>query len=224
VTKQQVVALIKEVGIIPAIRVASADDALFATEAVAGAGIPLVELTMTVPDAPGVIRRIRRELPDIVVGAGTVLDLASARISLDAGAMFLTSTGVVPEVAQFAAAAELVSIPGALTPTEVLLAQRLGADFIKIFPCAQLGGPHYIRALKGPFPHAAFIASGGVNQQNVEHYILCGATALGVGEHIVPHNAVKNRKADWIQELVGRFRTMIRKSRELLDSGQAETE
>lgn len=218
-TKQQVVDCIKEVGIIPAIRAATSDDALFAAEAVAAGGIPIIELTMTVPDAPRVITRIRSAFPDVVVGAGTVLDLAAAQASLDAGAMFLTSTGLVPEVSRFAAAADLVSIPGALTPTEVLSAQRLGADFIKIFPCAQLGGPHYIRALKGPFPQAAFIASGGVNQQNVEHYILCGATALGVGEHIVPHNAVKNRKADWIHELAGRFRTMVRKSRELLESG-----
>ena len=105
-------------------------------------------------------------------------------------------------------------MPGALTPTEVLLALRSGADYVKIFPCAQVGGPAYIRALKGPFPHASLIASGGVNQQNAGDYIVAGATALGIGEHLVPHNAVRDRKADWIQELARRFNVMVKRARE----------
>jgi 2-dehydro-3-deoxyphosphogluconate aldolase/(4S)-4-hydroxy-2-oxoglutarate aldolase len=224
VTKQQVLALVSEVGIIPAIRTATADDALFAAESVAGAGIPIIELTMTVPGALGLITRIRREFPDIAIGAGTVLDLAAAKAALDAGAMFLTSTGLVPEVVQFCGAADMVSMPGALTPTEVLRALRSGADYVKIFPCSQVGGPGYIRALKGPFPHAALIASGGVNQQNVENYILAGASALGIGEQLVPFKAVRDRKADWIQELTGRFRVMVSKARELQESAHERGE
>ena len=212
-TKQQVLALVSEVGIIPAIRTATADDALFAAESVAGAGIPIIELTMTVPGALGLITRIRREFPDIAIGAGTVLDLAAAKAALDAGAMFLTSTGLVPEVVQFCGAADMVSMPGALTPTEVLRALRSGADYVKIFPCSQVGGPGYIRALKGPFPHAALIASGGVNQQTAGDFIRAGAAALGIGEHLIPREAVHNRNAKWILELTRRFICMIQEAR-----------
>src|ERR1019366_2486430 len=187
-TKEQVRAQIDDLAMIPAVRAASADDAMYAAETVALGGIPIIELTMTVPGALDVLARIRREHPGIVVGAGTVLDLVTAKRCLDAGAMFLTSPGLVPEVVEFAAAADIVAMPGALTPTEVLLALRSGADYIKIFPCAQVGGPAYIHALKGPFPQACLIASGGVNQQNAGDYILAGATAVGIGEHLVPGN------------------------------------
>ena len=213
-TKEQVRAQIDDLAIIPAVRAASADDAMYAAETVALGGIPIIELTMTVPGALDVLARIRREHPGIVVGAGTVLDLLTAKRCLDAGAMFLTSPGLVPEVVEFAAAADIVAMPGALTPTEVLLALRSGADYIKIFPCAQVGGPAYIHALKGPFPQASLIASGGVNQQNVGDYILAGATAVGIGEHLVPGNAVRDRKADWIQELVRRFNLMVKRARD----------
>jgi 2-dehydro-3-deoxyphosphogluconate aldolase/(4S)-4-hydroxy-2-oxoglutarate aldolase len=213
-TKAQVRAQIDEVAIIPSIRATSTDDAMYAAETVALGGIPIVEMTMTVPGALDVIARIRREQPGMVVGAGTVLDLTSAKRCQDAGAMFLTSPGLVTEVVEFAAAADIVAMPGALTPTEVLRALRSGADYIKIFPCAQVGGPAYIRALKGPFPQASFIASGGVTQQNAADYIVAGATAVGIGEHLVPHKAVIDRKADWIQELARRFNVMIKRARD----------
>jgi len=213
-TKQQVRAQIDEIAIIPAVRADSADDAMFAAETVALGGIPIVELTMTVPGALEVIARIRREHPGIVVGAGTVLDLLSAKRCLDAGAMFLTSPGLVTEVVEYAAAGGVISIPGALTPTEVLRALRSGADYVKIFPCTQVGGPGYIRALKAPFPGASLIASGGVNQQNAGDFIIAGATAVGIGEHLIPHSAVRDHKADWIQELARRFNVMVKRARD----------
>lgn len=213
-TKQQVRAQIDEVGIIPAVRAANANDAIFAAETIALAGIPIIELTMTVPGAIDVIARLRRDHPGMVVGAGTVLDLTMAKRCLDAGAMFLTSPGLVPEVVEFSAAADIVAIPGALTPTEVQRAIRSGADYIKIFPCAQLGGPTYIRALKGPFPEALLIASGGVNQNNVDEFIRAGAHALGIGEQLIPRNAVRDHKADWIEELARRFNIMVKRARE----------
>jgi 2-dehydro-3-deoxyphosphogluconate aldolase/(4S)-4-hydroxy-2-oxoglutarate aldolase len=213
-TKEQVRAQIDDVAIIPAVRMASADDAMYAAETVALGGIPVVELTMTVPGALDVIARIAREHPGIVVGAGTVLDLHLAKRCLDAGAMFLTSPGLVTEVVEFAAAANVVSIPGALTPTEVLRALRSGADYVKIFPCAQVGGPSYIRALKAPFPDGALIASGGVNQSNASEFILAGASALGIGEELIPRVAVRDRKADWIQELARRFNVMVKQARD----------
>jgi len=213
-TKAQVCAQIDEIGIIPAIRAATAEDAIFASETIARGGIPIVELTMTVPGCPEVIARLRRDHPGMIVGAGTVLDLEAAKCCLNAGAMFLTNPGLVPEVVEFAAAANIVTMPGALTPTEVLRALQAGADYIKIFPCAQVGGPSYIRALKAPFPKAAFIASGGVNQQNAEDFILAGAHALGIGEQLIPKDAVRRRKADWIQELAGRFNVMVKRARD----------
>jgi 2-dehydro-3-deoxyphosphogluconate aldolase/(4S)-4-hydroxy-2-oxoglutarate aldolase len=213
-TKSQVRAQIDEVAIIPAVRTASAEDAMYAAETVALAGIPIVELTMTVPGALDVIARLRRDHTGIVVGAGTVLDMATAKRCADAGAMFLTSPGLVTEIVEYGAAADVVTMPGALTPTEVMRALRSGADYVKIFPCAQVGGPSYIHALKAPFPHASLIASGGVNQQTAGDFILAGATALGIGEELIPRAAVRDRKADWIQELSRRFNAMVKNARE----------
>ncbi len=213
-TKEQVRALIEEVAIVPAVRAGSAEEAMFAVETVAQGGIPIVELTLTVPGVFAVLSQIRREHPGMVVGAGTVLDLNAAKRCLDAGAMFVTSPGLVIEVLEFSVQAGVVAMPGALTPSEVQLAVSSGADFIKIFPCGHVGGPGYIRALKGPFPRASFIASGGVTQQNAADYIVAGAAAVGIGEHLIPRNAVRERKADWIQELARRYLVMVKKARE----------
>ncbi len=163
-TRDQVRSRIEEIGIIPAIRVSSAQDALFVAEAVSSAGIPIVELTMTVPGAIDAISQLARNNPDIIVGAGTVWDTETAHRCLDAGAKFLTSTGLDLSVVEFAAKANTVVFPGALTPTEVMMAWKAGADFVKVFPCSQVGGVSYIRTLKKPFPQVPLIASGGVNQ------------------------------------------------------------
>ncbi len=164
-TKEEICARIKEIGILPGIRVPSADDALFAARQMFDSGIHIVELTMTVPGALKVISELSRSAPQSLVGAGTVLDLETARACLDAGAAFITSPGFDPEIVEFTVRNNIASIPGALTPSEIMMACKTGADLIKIFPCAQVGGPDYIRALRGPFPTAPFIASGGVNQQ-----------------------------------------------------------
>src|SRR5271169_6008661 len=162
--KAEVRASIEEIGIIPAIRVSKVELALFAAEAVNRAGIPIAEVTMTVPNALDVISQLARSLPDMIVGAGTVLDAETAQRCLDAGARFLTSPGLVMEVVEFAVKNDVVIFPGVLTPTDVIAAWKAGADFVKIFPCAQVGGPAYIRALKVPLPQVQLIASGGVNQ------------------------------------------------------------
>jgi 2-dehydro-3-deoxyphosphogluconate aldolase/(4S)-4-hydroxy-2-oxoglutarate aldolase len=213
-TKNQVRKQIEDVGIIPAIRVSSEEHAIYAAETVALGGIPIVEVPMTVPGALDAIGRLRRDHPGIVVGAGTVLDITTAKKCVDAGAMFLTSPGLVTAIVEYGAAANVVSMPGALTPTEVWEALRSGADYVKIFPCAQVGGPSYIHALRRPFPDALFIASGGVNQQTASDFILAGATALGIGEELVPPRAVRDRKADWIHELARRFNVMVKHARE----------
>ena len=214
--KDHVRARIEEIGLIPGVRVRSAGQARYAAEALNRAGIPIAEITMTVPGALEVIRDLLESLPEMVVGAGTVLDLETAERCADAGARFLTSTGLIHEVVEFAGGKGILVIPGALTPSEVIHAWKAGADFVKIFPCAPLGGDHYIRALKAPFPHIPFVAAGGVNQQTALNYILAGASALGVGAELIPTEALECRQEERIHELARRFLARIKEARSRL--------
>lgn len=211
--KEETRARIKEIGIIPAVRLYSAEDALFAAEAVCDAGIPIVEVTMTVPGAVKVIYELARQNKEIIVGAGTVLDVETAHRCLDAGASFITSTGFDPEIVTFALRRSVVVFPGACTPTEIVTAWRAGSDFVKIFPCSAMGGAGYIRALKGPFPQIPMIASGGVNQQTAGDFILAGADALGIGRDLIHQDAIKRREKGWIQELARRYVRMVSQAR-----------
>jgi 2-dehydro-3-deoxyphosphogluconate aldolase/(4S)-4-hydroxy-2-oxoglutarate aldolase len=213
VKKNEVRARIEEIGIIPGVRVPSAADARFAAEAVNRAGIPVAEITMTVPGAIGVITGLTRNIPEMIVGAGTVLDIETAKRCLDAGAKFITSPGLVLEVVEFATKNEVVVFPGALTPTEIITAWKAGADFVKIFPCGQVGGDSYIRALKAPLPQVPLIASGGVNQQTALNFILAGAAALGIGGELIPRESVQQRQEDRILELARRFRKLVKEAR-----------
>ena len=212
-TREEVLARIEQVGIIPAVRVASAADAVFASEAVFTGGIPIVEIPVTVPDAASAIASLARTHADVVIGAGSILDLETARACLDAGALFLTTTGLDPAIVEFALKHGMSMIPGALTPSEVMLAQRAGADFIKIFPCFSMGGPAYIRCLKAPFPNIRMIASGGVTQQNAPDYLRAGAIVLGIGEDLLPREAIRSRNPDWIRELARRFKNSVKEAR-----------
>lgn len=214
--KEAVRARIEEIGIIPGLRVRSAGQARYAAEALNHAGIPIAEITMTVPGAPEVIRDLLESFPGMVVGAGTVLDLETAERCVDAGARFLTSTGFVQEVVEFARGKGILVVPGALTPSEVIHAWKAGADFIKILPCAPLGGDHYIRALKAPFPHIPFVAAGGVNQQTALNYILAGASALGVGGELIPQEALESKQEERIHELARRFLARVKEARSRL--------
>jgi 2-dehydro-3-deoxyphosphogluconate aldolase/(4S)-4-hydroxy-2-oxoglutarate aldolase len=212
-TKEQVRQRIEEIGIIPALRVSAPEEALFAAEAVCRHGIPIVEVTMTVPGAIEVIAELARQSPGVIAGAGSVPDRETAARCVEAGAQFLTSTGLDLEVVHFAVTQNIVVFPGALTPTEVMAAWKAGPDFIKIFPCAQVGGPAYIKALRGPFPHIPMIAAGGVNQQTAGDFILAGAVALGIGGELIPHEAIQRREEHWIGELARRFLHMVKKAR-----------
>jgi 2-dehydro-3-deoxyphosphogluconate aldolase / (4S)-4-hydroxy-2-oxoglutarate aldolase len=214
-TKEEIFARIEEIGIIPAVRVPSAADALFATDAVLSSGIPVVEITMTVPGAVDVIAELRGRDSDLIVGAGTVLDLETARKSVHAGAMFLTSTGLDTDIVDYAVKQAIAVIPGALTPSEVMMAVKAGAEFIKIFPCSVMGGASYIRALKGPFPRVRMIASGGVNQQTAGDFIRAGASAIGVGQDLLPREAIRMRNREWINVLAKRFLLMVHEGRGL---------
>jgi len=212
-TRSEVKARIEATGVIPAVRVSSEDDAYFAVEAVSSGGIPIVEITMTTPGAPEIIATLVKSRPDLIVGAGTVLDIETARRALTSGAQFITSTGLDRETVDFVKAQDVVIIPGALTPTEVMAAWKAGADFVKVYPCSQVGGPAYIRALVAPFPHVSVIASGGVNQANAQEFIAAGAVALGIGGNLIPRDAVRERSKDWINELAHRFTDKVRAGR-----------
>jgi 2-dehydro-3-deoxyphosphogluconate aldolase/(4S)-4-hydroxy-2-oxoglutarate aldolase len=208
---------IEKIGIIPAIRVSSAEEAHFASESVASAGIPIVEITMTVPDAVALISHLVHYHPDMMVGAGTVLDTETARKCLEAGASFLTAPGLDAKIVEFAAKHEVAVLPGALSPTEVVTAWKAGADFVKVFPCAEVGGEKYIRALHRSLPQIPLIAAGGVNQQTATQYILAGATAIGVGTELIPNEAIVRRQARRIRELAIRFLGFVKEGRERLE-------
>jgi 2-dehydro-3-deoxyphosphogluconate aldolase/(4S)-4-hydroxy-2-oxoglutarate aldolase len=211
--KNTVRSRIEELGIIPSIRTSSADDARFAAETISLAGIPIVEITMTVPGALDVIVALAKSMPDLIVGAGTIFDLKTARQCLDAGARFLTSPGLDVTIVEFALKEGILAMPGALTPTEVTAAWQADADFIKVFPCGQMGGASYIHALKAPFPALSLVAAGGVNQQTAADFIIAGAAAIGVGSELIPRKAVQERDRRWITELARRFLHIIQEAR-----------
>jgi len=211
--RDEVRACIADVGILPAIRAASSEDAVYAVASISTGGIPIVEITLTVPGAVDLIAQLRRTQPALVAGAGTVLTLDQARQSLDAGALFLSSPGFDPEIVALAQTRGVAVIPGALTPTEVTHAWKSGADFVKVYPCAPVGGASYIRALRRPFPHVRLIASGGVNQHTAGDFIQAGAVALGIGAELIPPDAIERRQTDRIHELARRFLHMVQHAR-----------
>jgi len=221
VKKYEVRGWIEETGIIAAIRVYSAEDAIFAAETVAGSGIPVVEIALTVPQATKVISDLMKSIPGIVVGAGGVTHAAAALQCLDAGAQFLTSDGLHPKVIELAANQGVVVIPGALTPTEVITAWGASSDFVKVVPCAQIGGETYIGSLSRMYPHIPLIASGGVNQQNASKFILAGALALGIGRELIPAEAIRLRQLDRIGELARRFLSFVKSGRDHLAARSA---
>lgn len=212
-TRDQALARIEQAGLIPSVRVRSADDAIFAADTVAEAGIPIVEITMTTPDAVDVIASLARARPHVVVGAGTVGDVETARRCLDAGAAFVTSPGLDRATVEFAVTAGVLVLPGVMTPTDVMAAVHAGAGIVKVFPCAPLGGPAYLKMIAAPFPEIQFIASGGVDQRTAAAFIDAGALALGVGAELIPRRAVHDRDARWIVELARRFTAIVREAR-----------
>ncbi len=222
-TKDEVCSRIREIAIIPAIKVCSGDDAHFAAEAVTRAGIAIVEIAMVVPGAVELISHLVRFDPKILVGAGTVLDTDTARRCVDAGAGFLTAPSFNPTIVGFAAKHNIAVLPGALTPTEVVTAWEAGADFVKVFPCAQVGGASYIKALNASLPQIPLIAAGGVNQQTAANFILSGATAIGVGTELIPTEAIQRRQSERIRELARRFVKLVKDARERIEDWKRST-
>jgi len=206
-TIDDVIRRIGEVGIVPVVRAATVNEANRAVEAICAGGIPILEITMTVPNAVSVIRELAQHYAgSVLVGAGTVTTADQAERCLRAGAEFLVSPGLAVPVLSVARAAEKLAIPGALTPTELMNAQEQAARLVKIFPCGNVGGAKYLKSLKAPFPNASLIPTGGVNAANAAEFIAAGAFALGVGADLVDARALREGNLEKItaaaQELV----------------------
>ena len=213
-TRVEVCKRIEAVGIVPVIRAPSPELALLACEAILAGGVSVFEITMTIPDAPAVIRALRDRLGErALVGAGTVLDAADARACIEAGAEFIVSPGF--DAATIAAAHEagIAAMPGALTPTEVIAAWKAGADVVKIFPASALGGASYLRALKGPLPQVKLMPTGGVNINTAKDFLAAGAVALGVGSELVDIAALKDGRANVLTERAREFVTAVAAAR-----------
>lgn len=212
--KQEVRERIMEIGIVPVVRASSAGEACIAAEAVCQGGIPIVEITMTVPGAVELIRELVQNCgSEVLIGAGTVLNRDAARRCIDAGAEFLVSPGLNLETVAFAAREGKLIMAGALTPTEVMAAWDTGADFVKIFPCGQVGGAKYIKALKGPFPQIPFIPTGGVNLNTAAEFLEAGSVALGIGGELVQADALKANKPEIIVENARKFLAIVKHTR-----------
>jgi len=213
-TKEQTAQRVTDIGIVPVVRAQSASHAIAAAEAVCAGGIPIVEVTMTVPGAIEAIAQLAQSIgKEVLIGAGTVLDAETARRCLDAGAEFLVSPGFDLETVKLANREGKLIMAGALTPTEVIAAWKAGSDFVKIFPCGNLGGPKYIKALKGPLPQVPMIPTGGVNLETAADFIKAGAAALGIGGELVSATALKAGNVGEITAAAKQYVSIVRDAR-----------
>jgi 2-dehydro-3-deoxyphosphogluconate aldolase/(4S)-4-hydroxy-2-oxoglutarate aldolase len=213
--KETVLSFIRDVGIVPVVRTSSAESAVKAVEAIYEGGIRAAEITMTVPGAIRALEAVADRFGDkIVLGAGTVLDPESARVSMLAGAEFFVTPSLKLATIEMVKRYGKVIMPGALTPTEVLAAWEAGADIVKIFPCGNVGGPKYIRALKAPFPQIEMIPTGGVNLETAGEFLKAGACAVAVGAELVDAKTIKEGRYEIFTERARKFLEVIAAARE----------
>jgi 2-dehydro-3-deoxyphosphogluconate aldolase/(4S)-4-hydroxy-2-oxoglutarate aldolase len=214
-TKEEVRKKITEIGIVPVVRATSAKQAMLAAEAVCAGGIPIVEITMTVPGAIEVIAELAKTSGNqVLIGAGTVLDAETAQRCFDAGAEFLVSPGFDLATIQLSKRMGKLTMAGALTPTEVITAWKAGSDFVKIFPCGTVGGAKYIKALKAPLPQVPMVPTGGVNLDTAADFIRAGSAALGIGGELVSAAALKSGNTAEITEAAKKYVAIVRETRE----------
>jgi len=212
-TKSEAIKRVLEIGIIPVVRAESAAQALAAAEAVCAGGVPIVEVTMTVPGAIDVIRTLVKQSKGLLIGAGTVLDPETARACMLAGAQFIVSPTLNLKTIALCLRYGVAVIPVALTPTEVLTAWEAGADIVKVFPCSAVGGAKYLKALHGPMPQLKLIPTGGVSLATAEDFLRSGALALGVGSDLVDTKAVAQGKPEIITETAAKYMAIVKKVR-----------
>jgi 2-dehydro-3-deoxyphosphogluconate aldolase/(4S)-4-hydroxy-2-oxoglutarate aldolase len=213
-TSQEILAFITGVGIVPVIRTASAESAVLAVEAIYKGGVRAAEITMTVPGAVRALEKVADQFGDkIMLGAGTVLDPETARICMLAGAQFFVTPALRLSTIEMAKRYSKVICPGALTPTEVLTAWEAGADVVKVFPCGNVGGAKYIKALKGPFPQIQMIPTGGVNLETAGDFLKAGACAVAVGGELVDAKTIKEGRYDVIEDRARQYLAAVAKAR-----------
>jgi 2-dehydro-3-deoxyphosphogluconate aldolase/(4S)-4-hydroxy-2-oxoglutarate aldolase len=213
--KSDVIQWIKDAGLIPVVRAASSDEAVRAIDAIKQGGVSVLEITMTVPGAVGVIEEISHSFGSgALIGAGTVLDAETARACIIAGAQFVVSPSLDAGTIACCRTYGVAVIPGALTPTEVLQAWRAGADLVKIFPANALGGASYIKSLKAPLPQIELVPTGGVSLKTAADFIKAGAAALGVGADLVDLKALREGQGSLITERARQFVGIVREARE----------
>ena len=202
--------IIERVGLVPVLRAKSIAQAHAVVEAMIAGGVTVVEVTMTVPNAVHLLKELKKEHgAKILLGSGTVTTAKEAEDTIAAGAEFVVSPSLHPEVIAATKAAGKLSIPGALTPTEVITAHRAGADYVKIFPCSAMGGASYLKSLLAPFPHLKLIPTGGVTLKTAEEFIRAGARALGVGSDLVNLAAIDEGKPEIITEAAKAYLQVI---------------
>ena len=213
-TREKTLTLIRDVGLVPIVRAPSPEDALRAAEAIIEGGIGIAEITMTVPNALHVMERVAEKFGDkVLLGAGTILDSESCRAAMLAEAEFIVTPSLNLQVIEVARRYSKPCFPGALTPTEVVAAWQAGADMVKIFPCGPVGGPAYIKALKGPFPQIDFVPTGGVNLETTPEFIKAGAAAVAVGGELVNVKVLREGKLDAVVANARKFIEAVRSAR-----------
>ena len=212
--REQILLQIKKVGLVPVLRAPSAEIAVAAAQAIEKGGVPVVEVTMTVPGAIDVIREmVKSSQGRVLVGAGTVLDPETARACMLVGAQFVVSPSLNVKTIEMCRRYGVPVIPGALTPTEVVAAWEAGADVVKVFPCSAVGGPKYLAALKGPLPQIDLIPTGGVSLATAADFLAAGAFALGVGGDLVDTKAIAEGKPEVVTENARKYLAIVEQVR-----------
>ncbi len=212
---------IEEVGIVPIVRAASGEEAVSIAEVIREGGIPILEITMTVPGAIVIIAELSKRYGDeVLVGAGTVLDPETARSCIAAGAQFIVSPALNIQTIELCKLQRIAIFPGALTPTEVVTAWNAGADAVKVFPCSALGGASYLRALKAPLPEVKLVPTGGVSLTTAKDFIAAGAWAIGVGADLVNTKAIKSGGRESVVAAARRYVAAVREARAAINEGQ----
>ncbi len=212
--KREVMARIEGAGVIPVVRARSAEEAFAVVEAIRTGGVPILEITMTVPGAVEVIGRLAERYGDeVVLGAGTVLDPETARACILAGARFVVSPSLNLATIEMCRRYSVAVMPGALTPTEVVTAWQAGADAVKVFPCSAVGGASYLKALKAPLPQIDLVPTGGVSQATAAEFIRAGAWALGVGADLVDLKAIRAGTPEKVTEAAKAYIEIVKQAR-----------
>jgi 2-dehydro-3-deoxyphosphogluconate aldolase/(4S)-4-hydroxy-2-oxoglutarate aldolase len=211
--KEQIVERLREIGLVPVLRAESEEQALGIASAIATGGVTVLEITMTVPGAIRVMGRLTKERPDILIGAGTVLDAETARMCMLEGAQFVVSPALNLKTIEMCHRYSIPVLPGALTPTEVVTAWQAGADVIKVFPASALGGAKYLKSLKAPLPQVEMIPTGGVSLATAREFLEAGSFALGVGADLVDTKAMAAGQPEKITESAKKYLEIVREFR-----------